>query len=165
MPPKRKIEAEEQISESLEARPSRAAKAVRREKGPTSPKPKAKGVKGGTKSEKNKLPSQAEFKDAALPLHVNLTHTPPPIDQVAAASKDPGFMGHVVLAPSVFNTRSYGWKGSKKLLVELENSSGPEKTKVWVQLNINATVLGSKPTIEDDESAAKEAGHANKDDD
>lgn len=70
-------------------------------------------------------------------------HNPPPIDQVAAASQAPGFMGHVVMTPSVFNTRSYGWKGSKKLLVELENSSGPEKTKVWVQLNVNAVSFHS----------------------
>lgn len=87
------------------------------------------------------LPSKEEFEKAALPLHVNIMHNPPPIDQVAAAEQAPGFMGHVVMTPSVFTTRSYGWKGSKKLLVELENSSGPEKTKVWVQLNINAVSL------------------------
>jgi len=81
--------------------------------------------------------SADDFTNAALPLHVNIMHTPPPIDQVASASKDPGFMGHVVLTPSVFSTRSYGWKGSKKLNVELQNSEDPKKT-VWVQLSINA---------------------------
>jgi hypothetical protein len=84
------------------------------------------------------LPSKDEFKEAALPLHVNLMHNPPPIDQVSAASHAPGFMGHIVLTPTVFSTRSYGWKGSKKLLVELQNSEGPDKKKVYVQLNINA---------------------------
>ena len=119
------------------------------------------------------LPSKDEFKEGALPLHVNVMHNPPPIDQVSAASQAAGFMGHIVLTPSVFSTRSYGWKGSKKLYVELQNSEGPEKKKVWVQLNINAvrdyhypilipgtnflqTVVGSKPTDEEEEDKEEE---------
>jgi hypothetical protein len=82
--------------------------------------------------------SKDDFKAAALPLHVNIMHTPPPIDQVPAASETPGYLGHVVLTPSEFSTRSYGWKGSKKMLVQLENAEGEDKPKVWVQLNINA---------------------------
>jgi len=90
------------------------------------------------------LPSKDEFKEAALPLHVNIMHNPPPIDRVSAASQVPGFLGHVVLTPSVFSTRSYGWKGSKKLTVELANSEGSDKKKVYVQLNINA-VWNNRP--------------------
>ena len=83
-------------------------------------------------------------------------HTPPPIDKPAAATQVPGFIGHLALAPTDFSTGSYGWKGSKKFLVELERSEGAgdggEKEKVWVQLNINATVVGSKEAGKDGES-------------
>jgi hypothetical protein len=84
------------------------------------------------------LLTKEEFKAGALPLHINISHAPPPIDQPSAESQVEGFMGHVVLPPTVFSTQSYGWKGSKKLLVELENPNASKKTKVWVQLTINA---------------------------
>ena len=82
-------------------------------------------------------------------------HNPPPIDKPAAATQVPGFIGHLALAPTDFSTGSYGWKGSKKILVELERSEAAgdgEKEKVLVQLNINATVLGSKEAGKDEES-------------
>lgn len=84
-------------------------------------------------------------------------HNPPPIDKPAAATQVPGFIGHLALAPASFSTGSYGWKGSKKILVELERSEGEggEKEKVWVQLNINATVLGSKEAAKQGESEDK----------
>jgi len=87
-------------------------------------------------------------------------HNPPPIDEPAAATQVPGFIGHLSLAPTNFSTGSYGWKGSKKILVELERSEGDggEKEKVWVQLNINATVVGSKGVGKDGESDKKDEG-------
>lgn len=75
-----------------------------------------------------------------MPLHVNLTHTPPTIadadtEAVSTATIDPGFIGNLTLVPSSFSTGSYGWKGSKRITVELQNpESGGEKEKVQVML-------------------------------
>ncbi len=77
------------------------------------------------------------FKSRALPLHVNLTHTPPVIgddDTKDVAQTDPGFVGSTTLVPSTFNTGSYGWKGNKRITVELENRETGEKEKVQVML-------------------------------
>lgn len=82
--------------------------------------------------------TQEEFKAGALPLHINISHAPPPIDRLSEESQASGWIGHVVLPPTVFSTKRYGWKGSNKLQVELENPNTLEKTKVWVQLTINA---------------------------
>ncbi|KAG6907449.1 hypothetical protein DXG01_008833 [Tephrocybe rancida] len=89
-------------------------------------------------------------------MHVNLTHTPPTItdpetEAVSVASADPGFIGNLTLVPSTFSTGSFGWKGSKRITVELQNSEGGEKDKVQVMLSINATVVGSKPAKADEE--------------
>ncbi|KAF8816727.1 hypothetical protein BYT27DRAFT_7237857 [Phlegmacium glaucopus] len=108
--------------------------------------------------------STAEFKSKALPLHVNLTHTPPSIlkkvesdvavtggpesEDVDAAvvGDDIGFIENLTLLPSSFTTGSYGWKGSKRITVELQGGGGEGgKEKVQVMLSINATVIGSKP--------------------
>ncbi|KAJ8481978.1 hypothetical protein ONZ45_g15121 [Pleurotus djamor] len=109
----------------------------------TSPPKNGKAGKGA-----KSVPPAASFKAKALPIHVNLTHTPPSIpddDSVPATSADPGFLGAVTLVPSSFNTGSYGWKGSKRITVELQNPEGGEDgEKVQVMLTINATVLGSK---------------------
>lgn len=87
-------------------------------------------------------------------------HNPPPIDKPAAATQALGFIGHLALAPTNFSTGSYGWKGYKKILVELERSEGDggEKEKVWVQLNINATVVGGKEAAKQGESEEKGEG-------
>ncbi|CCA77780.1 hypothetical protein PIIN_03415 [Serendipita indica DSM 11827] len=156
MAPKRKAE-DAQPEGVPEGRPKRAAKSAKVAAHDDNEKKPAKAKRGAAKTKKEPIPTQDEFKEAALPLHVNIMHTPPPIDQVAAANQDPGFLSHIALTPTVFNTRSYGWKGSKKLLVELENSTGPEKTKVWVQLNINATVVGSKPSDDEEKDAEEQA--------
>jgi hypothetical protein len=81
----------------------------------------------------------ATFKATALPLHVNLTHTPPTIadpesEAVSAVIADPGFVGNLTLVPSSFATGSYGWKGSKRITVELQNPQGEAKEKVQVML-------------------------------
>jgi len=100
----------------------------------------------------------SEFKARALPLHVNLTHTPPSIpdqDTVNTTSADPGFVGTTALIPSVFSTGSYGWKGNKRITIEVEDRDSGEKEKVHVMLTINATVMGSKNAegegVEDDQ--------------
>ena len=77
------------------------------------------------------------FKSRALPLHINITHTPPVLaddGSVSLASTDPGFIGTSTLVPSTFATGSYGWKGSKRFTVELDNPNGDEKEKVHVIL-------------------------------
>ncbi len=56
-------------------------------------------------------------------------------DTVSLASTDPGFLGTSTLLPSTFATGSYGWKGSKRLTIELQNpEGGEEKEKVHVML-------------------------------
>lgn len=128
----------------------------------------------------------SQFKAKALPLHVNVTHTPPSAgddDTVPSTSADPGQLGSLTLVPSSFNTGSYGWKGSKRLTVELENDTGT-KEKVQVMLTyvvsnsyrlqacmilsdicifrINATVLNSKnaPSEEEKDEAKDTNGEA-----
>lgn len=49
---------------------------------------------------------------------------------------DVGFIGNLTLVPSSFSTGSYGWKGSKRITVELQASNeegeGGTKEKVVV---------------------------------
>ncbi|RDB24016.1 hypothetical protein Hypma_008640 [Hypsizygus marmoreus] len=115
----------------------------------------------------------AKFKAAAMPLHVNLTHTPPTIadpdtEAVSTATVDPGFIGNLTLVPSTFTTGSYGWKGSKRITVELKNAeSEGENEKVQVMLTINATVVGSKQAKsdkDDDEEDTKKTDEEAKED-
>ncbi|KAJ7619548.1 hypothetical protein FB45DRAFT_931061 [Roridomyces roridus] len=129
----------------------------------TDDKPASKAKKGGAKKGATKAMATSAFKSKALPLHVNLTHTPPSIpdaDTVPVAPTDPGFLGSLTLVPSEFNTKSYGWKGNKRLTIEI-GGEGEEKEKVTVQLTINATVMGSKGAKkgdkEDEEEKDKEA--------
>jgi hypothetical protein len=87
----------------------------------------------------------ATFKATALPLHVNLTHTPPVIadpesEAVSTATADPGLVGNLTLVPSSFATGSYGWKGSKRVTIELQNTEDEAKEKVEVMLTC---VLGA----------------------
>ena len=78
------------------------------------------------------------FKARALPIHVNITHTPPAVtdgEGANATSADPGFIGTTALIPTIFNTGSYGWKGNKRVTIEVPNGeSGGEKEKVHVML-------------------------------
>ncbi|PFH52495.1 hypothetical protein AMATHDRAFT_140125 [Amanita thiersii Skay4041] len=74
------------------------------------------------------MPASA-FKAKARPLHVKLT------DDVASDTASEGnTVGELTLNPSSFNTGSYGWKGSKRITVELDDAEGGEKTKVQVML-------------------------------
>ncbi|KAG7086493.1 hypothetical protein E1B28_002442 [Marasmius oreades] len=140
---------------------TRASKAAK-----TDRKATAGGTKkGGKKGAKAALPAST-FKSKALPLHVNVTHTPPTIpddETVPAATADPGFLGSMTLVPSTFNTGSYGWKGSKRVTIELQNGEGEENEKVQVMLTFNATVVGSKGAAGEheetkDEGDAEEKG-------
>lgn len=131
---------------------------------------KAVPKKGGNANKK--VPKTSDFKASAMPLHINVTHTPPAMaekpsskagdkdekDVVSASHADPGSLGSLTLVPSVFTTGSYGWKGSKRIQVELMNSESGKKEKVQVQLTINATVLGSKGAGKDDKAAEEENG-------
>jgi hypothetical protein len=84
-------------------------------------------------------PAAGSFKTRALPLHVNVTHTPPAIpdkDTENASTADPGHLGSLALVPSTFSTGSYGWKGTKRFTVELEDpeSADGKTEKVHVML-------------------------------
>ncbi|TFK46375.1 hypothetical protein OE88DRAFT_1638476, partial [Heliocybe sulcata] len=135
---------------------TRASKAAKTE-GSTSAS-KAKGGKRGPKANM----SVSKFKANALPLHVNVTHTPPSIadkDSEPATAADPGFLGSLTLTPSAFKPGSYGWKGTKRIQVEISNpEGGGEKETVHVQLQINATVVGSKDAPTGDKPEAEEEG-------
>ncbi|KAF5379877.1 hypothetical protein D9757_007187 [Collybiopsis confluens] len=124
--------------------------------------PPTKGKKGGNKKSPAKVLPASQFKSKALPLHVNVTHTPPVAaddETVPATSADPGHLGSITLIPSSFNTGSYGWKGNKRLTVELENDTGT-KEKVQVMLTINASVLNSKNAPTEEEEDAEEGENA-----
>ncbi|EAU88071.1 hypothetical protein CC1G_10844 [Coprinopsis cinerea okayama7 len=136
---------------------------------------KVQKTANGKKAVKPPAMSASEFQVKALPLHVNITHTPPSIekkdnkddekeetpssesDAALEATLDPGLIGSLTLLPNTFSTGSYGWKGARRIVVELQNGKIGEdgkREKVQVMLTINATVLGSKPAgkADDDES-------------
>jgi len=101
------------------------------------------------------------FKSQAHPLHISITHTPPPVvedsgEKAPAESTDPGFLSALSLQPSSFSTGTYGWKGSKRVTIEVDNPGTGEKEKLQVQLSFNATVLGSKGKDGEDEEAKGE---------
>ncbi|KAI0279843.1 hypothetical protein BGY98DRAFT_1076880 [Russula aff. rugulosa BPL654] len=104
-----------------------------------------KDVKGGLKT--GAIPA-SDFKARAVPLHVVVTRTPPAARDDDSASSAPvddtDLLGAVALQPCSFTTGSYGWKGSKRLAIDLVDPTGGEKKKVQVMLTINATVIGSK---------------------
>ncbi|RXW17970.1 hypothetical protein EST38_g7879 [Candolleomyces aberdarensis] len=148
-------------------------------KGATKTRKTAKGKKAA--AAKPAIPA-SDFKEKARPLHIHITHTPPAIDkkeeaksdeeedgdataaQVAGtitspdAPIDTGFISNLTLLPSSFSTGSYGWKGSKKINVELQGSEGGEK--VQVMLTINATVVGSKQAGKGGEAAEEPSEEA-----
>ena len=72
-------------------------------------------------------------------MHVNFTHTPPAIADddktVPATTADPGAIGALTLVPAEFSTGSYGWKGSKRVTIEIPNVDGGESEKVQVMIS------------------------------
>jgi hypothetical protein len=84
------------------------------------------------------IPASA-FKAHAVPLHVTVTDTPPTVrddesDSASPAPVDPGFLGAVALQPCTFTTGSYGWKGSRRLAIDIVDPISGEKNKVQVML-------------------------------
>lgn len=123
--------------------------------------------------------SAKTFKSQAHPLHISITHIPPPPaeesgEKVQGESPDPGFVAALSLGPSSFSTGTYGWKGSKRITIEVLNPDTGEKEKLQVQLryvarfphvpgtcshvlpSFNATVLGSKGKDEEGEETKEE---------
>jgi len=104
-----------------------------------------KDVKGGPKA--GAIPA-SDFKARAVPLHVAVSRTPPAAGDDNNASlapvDDTDLLGAVALQPCSFTTGSYGWKGSKRLAIDLVDPTSGEKNKVQVMLTVNATVMGSK---------------------
>ncbi|KAG8719217.1 hypothetical protein FRC08_003371 [Ceratobasidium sp. 394] len=120
------------------------------------PAPKAKAPasktkaapKSAGKAKAKAALSPGDFKSKALPLHLNITHTPPKLAESAEESEapaepssDPGFIASIAMQPSTFATGSYGWKGSRRLTIPLGDT---DDETVTVMININATVVGSK---------------------
>jgi len=107
--------------------------------------------------------STDEFMAKALPVHVSITHTPPTIiregeidsdgnEEVAtetenatsATTSDIGFIGNLTLLPGSFSTGSYGWKGSKRITIELqggETDAEGKREKVQVMLSCVPSTL------------------------
>ena len=85
----------------------------------------------------------SEFKKRALPIHANLTRTPPSEDE--SAPTDSGFLTAVALQPTSFNTGSYGWKGSRRLTIEIDApDGGKEKVQVMLQYVFSLCALWSR---------------------
>jgi hypothetical protein len=67
-----------------------------------------------------------------------VTRTPPVASDDDSASSatvdDTDLLGAVALQPCSFTTGSYGWKGSKRLAIDLVDPTGGEKKKVQVML-------------------------------
>jgi len=164
----RKRTADEAAVGTTKKRETRSAKSAKTDGGAAAGgKPKSvagKQAKGAAKLKTSV--SQTAFLARALPLHINITHTPPAIpdgeeERVPATDADPGFLGTTALVPSGFTTGSYGWKGNKRLTIELPGAEGVEgggeKERVHVMITINATVIGSKDTKNGDEAKEGEA--------
>jgi len=54
------------------------------------------------------------------------------------ASEDPGNLGNLTLLPSSFQTGSYGWKGTKRLTIELRDPEGGSDTSEKVQVMLTS---------------------------
>ena len=66
-----------------------------------------------------------------------MTRTPPAVRDDSSASpalNDTDFIGAVALQPCSFTTGSYGWKGSKRLAIDIVDPTSGEKKKVQVML-------------------------------
>lgn len=121
--------------------------------------------------------AQSTFKSRAVPLHVSITTTAPPEGQDPAPA-GPGFLASTTLVPSTFATGSFGWKGHKRMVVELPKAEGegegekvhvtltyvfhfPCATVAWISMSrcrINATVIGSKDVKEGEEHEGEKEG-------
>jgi len=155
------VEADASEESATETRASKVAK-TKKDKASTRA---AKPASNSPPKDKGKKPpkitmSAHDFQKCALPLHVHFTHTPP---SVATGSSDPnkaidaGHLGSVTMLPSTFSTGSHGWKASKPMTIELTDPDTGKKTKVNVQVSINAVVKGSKEAAADAKNAEEES--------
>ncbi|KAG8969482.1 hypothetical protein FRC03_002758 [Tulasnella sp. 419] len=131
-------------------------------KGETSKSETVSKSKPESKKATTTVLSAATFKEHALPLHIHVTHTPPTStepgsssDPTPKMSADPGHIASLTLVPTTFSTGSFGWKGSRRVEVELMNAESGKKEKVMVMMSFNASVVGSKPAVEEKASGAK----------
>ncbi|KAJ7853288.1 hypothetical protein B0H14DRAFT_3865836 [Mycena olivaceomarginata] len=133
--------------------PTRASKVAKTDKGNAS---KGNNSRGINAKKQQAVPTTDVFKSKALPLHLTLTHTPPTVADAdtMVASLDHGHLSDLPLVPTSFKTGSYGWKGNKRLTVELVDAEGGEVERVTVVLTINAIVVGSKAANEEKEKKA-----------
>jgi len=152
--------------ETTSPRHSKAAKVSDHEDEPSSPKSKASPKAKAKSPPKTMVPTTEQFKAHALPLHVHVTHTPPTAEVPGSAadptpnlSTDPGFVASMTLAPSEFSTGSLGWKGSRRVAVELVNTDGAKET-VMVMMSFNATVVGSKPSAKPAAKGSRKSSRA-----
>ncbi|KAF8610604.1 hypothetical protein BDV93DRAFT_601593 [Ceratobasidium sp. AG-I] len=134
-------------SEKPASKSKAAEKPASKTKAPA--KTKKAAPKSGGKGKAKPALSPEDFKSKALPLHINITQTPPKIDESSEKSDDSGFIAAIAMQPSTFSTGSYGWKGSRRLTIPLEG--GADGETVTVMININATVAGSKDATADAE--------------
>ncbi|KAG2138964.1 hypothetical protein DEU56DRAFT_801110 [Suillus clintonianus] len=145
----RKRAAEESATDKRETRSAKVPRTEAR-----------KGAKGAGKKGAARLKTgmgATAFKSRAQSLHVNISHTRPPTD---VEPTDPGFLEAIELVSSSFSTGSFGWKGSKRMTVDLPKLEGEEEgEKVHVMLTINATVIGSKD-VKDEVEGAEEGEKA-----
>ncbi|EKM83127.1 hypothetical protein AGABI1DRAFT_69321 [Agaricus bisporus var. burnettii JB137-S8] len=77
-------------------------------------------------------PPASIFTEKVLPLHANITHSPPNLleDGESERVDDPGHIGTLTLVPCTFADGSLGWKGRRKVNVELLNIQPGEKAPV-----------------------------------
>jgi len=90
----------------------------------------------------------SDFKARAVPLHVAVSRTPPAVRDDKSASPAPidtDFIGAVALQPCSFTTGSYGWKGSKRLAIDVVDPTSGEKTKVQVMLTYVSSMIEPLP--------------------
>ncbi|OSD02051.1 hypothetical protein PYCCODRAFT_1435730 [Trametes coccinea BRFM310] len=135
MPPRKRAADD---GEGASGPTTRSSKAPKTEQ--ASPARGGRGGRGRRGGPRANLAASA-FKARALPLHVNFTHTPPVLADDGTASlaaADPGFIGTTALVPTTFATGSYGWKGTKRVTLELQNpdeGAEGEKEKVHVMIS------------------------------
>ena len=91
----------------------------------------------------------SDFKARAVPLHVAVTRTPPAARDDIGASPAPvddaELLGAVALQPCSFTAGSYGWKGSKRLAIDLVDPASGEQKKVQVMLTYVFSIIEFSP--------------------
>jgi len=149
---RKRAAAEDTTAERRETRSSKVAKTEGTKTG-------GKAAKGTARFKTSM--AQSAFMSRAVPHYVSITTTAPSLEGQESTPVDPGFLTSTTLVPSTFSTGSFGWKGHKRMVVELPKAEGEgEGEKVHVTLTINATVIGSKDVKEGEEHEGEKEGMA-----